>query len=579
MVARTLLTAMMLLLAAAPAAAAPFLNLEKPQPYELMIQGFELDRPATVEIDAVGRGADDHSWVRVWRDSREDDDVLTVYAWILDAATREPVWVMDAWETDRVRGALRRAEDRVDLEAGRYEVYFFSGHGWLEREEEMDREGKDRYRWGRSWSREVEDLREDLQECHVRLSSGTAAPRLYTPEAEAEGAVVSFQRVGDSQLLTAGLNVKSASRLQVYSLIEFPKGSREPADYGWIVDAESRQVVWTAAEALTRRAGGSRKNREVDEEISLPPGRYEVHYGTDDSHSWEKFNANPPFDPMAWGMVLTPVDGADVSTYEPDTSARPRIDLTGVGDAAFEQAHFRLTRDGTVRVKALGEYSYGSREFVDYAWILDEESGETAWEMTERNTRGAGGAEKNRTFDGLVTLPAGIYTVLYVTDDSHAYGEWNAATPFEPTAWGVQVFEHGTPLEIVETDALPREAGVLVKMVRVGDNERRRESFRLEEQTRLHVTCVGEGDDGRFYDHGWILDDATGRTVWEMTWRNTVHAGGARKNRAFDDEIVLPAGSYTAYYETDGSHSFEGWNDRRPRDPMAWGLTVRRVQP
>ena len=76
------------------------------------------------------------------------------------------------------------------------------------------------------------------------------------------------------------------------------------------------------------------------------------------------------------------------------------------------------------------------------------------------------------------------------------------------------------------------------------------------------------------YDFGRIDNDETSRQVWEMTWRNTDHAGGARKNRVFDDTIVLDSGTYEVHYVTDGSHSFNDWNASRPRDAMNWGITV-----
>ena len=42
--------------------------------------------------------------------------------------------------------------------------------------------------------------------------------------------------------------------------------------------------------------------------------------------------------------------------------------------------------------------------------------------MTYRATEPAGGAPKNRRFDGVVTLPAGEYVLRYETDDSHSFG-------------------------------------------------------------------------------------------------------------------------------------------------------------
>ncbi len=76
------------------------------------------------------------------------------------------------------------------------------------------------------------------------------------------------------------------------------------------------------------------------------------------------------------------------------------------------------------------------------------------------------------------------------------------------------------------------------------------------------------------YDYGWIEDANTRRVVWEMTYRRTEHAGGDKKNRLFDDTLLLRKGDYIVYYETDDSHSFGDWNTAQPYDPMNWGITV-----
>ncbi len=585
---RILLLGLATLIVAAPASAQPFLQMDNPEPYELIVQGFTLDAATAVQIDAVGRVSSSKggSWVQDWRGSREDR-AMTCYAWILDSQTRKPVWVMDAWETERVKGNrnLREVHEELELEPGRYELYFYSGHGWLiQKDDDWDDEGKDdkdKYRWGRSWSREVDDLREDLEECFVKLS-GPAKVDTWQPDGAFRGAVLSFNEMGNGQLRSSGLAVKSAAKLRIYSLIEFPKGSREPADYGWIVDERSGEVVWSATDAMSRRGGGSRKNRLIDEEIAFEPGRYIVYYGTDDSHSYEEFNANPPHDPLNWGMTLVPVSGASsVSTFAAGGQGTALIDLSGARDGDFLQEHFRLSSRAELRIYAIGEYSYSDRDFVDYAWIVDEGTGQVAWEMTEGNTMGAGGAEKNRMFNGSVSLDAGDYTLYYVADDSHAYDDWNAATPFDPEAWGVRIYPgegfSASSFSSIQESELAREVGVLVRMVRVGNQERRRERMSLDRDQRVHIYAIGEGDGGEMYDYAYIVDDNTGRTVWEMTYRKTVHAGGAKKNRLFDEEIALKAGSYEVWFVSDGSHSFEGFNSRRPKDPMAWGITIRKV--
>ena len=66
--------------------------------------------------------------------------------------------------------------------------------------------------------------------------------------------------------------------------------------------------------------------------------------------------------------------------------------------------------------------------------------GGRVWEMTYGATDNAGGASKNRRFDGTITLPAGDYVLRYQTDGSHAFGSWNADPPDEPEMWGITIY-------------------------------------------------------------------------------------------------------------------------------------------
>ena len=118
---------------------------------------------------------------------------------------------------------------------------------------------------------------------------------------------------------------------------------------------------------------------------------------------------------------------------------------------------------------------------------------------------------------------------------------------------------------------------MLAQLVGIGDNERKRERFTLERNGQIRIYALGEGQDRVMHDYAWIENDR-GRIVWEMTSRDTERAGGARKNRMVNETIDLDAGDYTVYYESDGSHSFEGWNDKPPRDRWSWGVTIKTVE-
>lgn len=569
-----------ILITSAAAPAAEILSLAAPGLVGVQAGGFELRQAATVQIDAVGReqyddrgrnwfrGDDDRdSWFSLGND---DDNDLVAYAWILDAATREIVWGMDARDTDRGEmGDLVEVSEAIELPAGRYEVYLTSNHGALKRALDGD--------WSsRSMRREAEEIEEELERVKVVVSSDAQATT-FTPDGVRKESVIAITGVGDSELHRKAFALDRKLRLQLYGLMEYPGGSDGPADFGWIIDLESGERVWDMSDRRGRRAGGGSKNRVLDRDLELGPGQYMLVYGSDDSHSATEFNAAPPDDPMAWGVQLMLKDNADRSAVrEIATPSRgePLIDFSRAGDDEFFEQAFRMNSDGRVHIYALGEGVDDGWTWVDYGWIIDASSGETVWSMDDRNTFYAGGADKNRMFDGAVSLKKGDYVVFFVTDGSHSEEEFNAAAPFDPDAWGLQLYGDGKA-RLLDMEDVQKASGMLVSITRVRDNDRVRERFTLDRETRVEIHAVGEGAGREMYDFGWIRDLDSRRVIWEMDYRDTDHAGGAQKNREVRETISLPAGEYEVIYETDGSHAFGDWNDRQPDNPLMWGITVR----
>ncbi len=111
--------------------------------------------------------------------------------------------------------------------------------------------------------------------------------------------------------------------------------------------------------------------------------------------------------------------------------------LTEVGDEQHQSVDFSLKKTMNVRVYAIGEGAGGS--VFDYGWIADA-TGRKVWSMHARESAHAGGADKNLLANQVVKLPAGKYTLHYVTDDSHAYRAWNAAPP-DHLFWGIRILE------------------------------------------------------------------------------------------------------------------------------------------
>jgi len=196
--------------------------------------------------------------------------------------------------------------------------------------------------------------------------------------------------------------------------------------------------------------------------------------------------------------------------------------------------------------------------------------------MNYEDSDHAGGGRKNRIFDSKMTFEKGNYIAYFVTDDSHSYFDWNTSPPFDQDHWGITIiaadkkFDSNNITEFNETE----DKSALVSIIRVRDEANKQKKFTLENDSMVRIYAIGEGDHGEMYDYGWIEDEKSGRVLWEMTYRMTDRAGGARKNRLYDDTISLKAGNYTVYYESDDSHSFNDWNATPPHDPFHWGITI-----
>jgi hypothetical protein len=560
--------------ATSPAQADTLVKLDRYEMDELLSRGFELPRKVRIEIEAIGARP---RWT-------EDD---AAYAWILDTTTREVVWTQERQRTERVDGdrVLRRCKSEIELGPGRYELYAWAGLDW-------NNNWRVRFADWNGWSRGHSDndrggdreLRRAVRDCRVELRSSDISAnevQAFEPTGAIPGALHQMTRLTDEQFLHVGLVVDRPMDLRLYSVCEYPRGSDSPADGGWIVNESTRERVWSMRRRDTHQGGGSEKNRVFDDTVHFEAGRYVLYYGSDGSHSYEEWNAAPPDDPMNWGVSILPGKDADPAAVHvnPNWSrGEPILKLTEARDEDILEKPFRLANDTNLQVYALGEWDEGNDEFADRAYITKASSDEVVWEMSERNTEFAGGAEKNRQFDGTVKLQAGEYVAHYETDDSHSYRDWNADAPFDSEAWGLSLYAGSTLGNNAFTllKSMPDEpAGeALVRLVQIGDNAREKANLKLSKPTTVHIYALGEGVEGRMFDYAWIEEEKSGDIAWEMTFRSTRPAGGARKNRKFDADVRLDPGNYVVYYESDGSHSYPDWNDRRPPDGRRWGITI-----
>jgi hypothetical protein len=251
------------------------------------------------------------------------------------------------------------------------------------------------------------------------------------------------------------------------------------------------------------------------------------------------------------------------------------VSLTRVRNNDYVSAGFSLKFDTRLRVYCIGERD-NDEDLADYGWIVDAKTHERVWEMRDVDTYHAGGAEKNRMVDEIITLPKGMYLACFQTDGSHAYQSWNSDPPYDEEHWGLTIMGAGEKFDpkSVSTFSEEAEKGVIAQIITVSDDKHLSKAFTLDRPTKIRVYAIGEGQNREMYDYGWIEDANTGRTVWEMTYNMTMHAGGAKKNRMVNTSILLDKGTYELRYETDDSHSFNDWNADPPDDRAHWGITL-----
>lgn len=543
----------------------------------LVVQGFELQGRGEVAVSAVGG-------------KLEYSDKFFAYGWIINADNRELEWTMqsDCDDEDQVSDYLSECDGTITLPAGRYEAYFYtagpsyyfsSGYD-VDINDLGDIIGLIGDAIKNNGNHDIQFEEEDLEDLYFKVTTDARFSTYKPIFSKPSDAVVYINKPETEEYIKQGFTLGRELDLQVYAIGEYSDSYRVFVDGGWIINASTREKVWAMDKWNTTRAGGATKNRSIRDIITLPPGNYIAYYATDDSHDAGEWNSPPPADPLNYGMTISVVNPDDmkyVSNFDDMHHEVEIIRMTRVRDDAFEKSGFTLNKDSRIHIFALGERSYSTDELADYGWITNAETMERVWEMTADNTGYGGGAAKNCQFDGIVDLPAGNYMVYYRTDDSHAYGDWNAAAPFDKRNYGISLFGVGdtfTDSSFELVDQFQPGGSVLVDLTGLGDYEDISRSFTLDSDTKIRVMALGEGKSRVMYDYGWIENKKTGEVVWEMTYRKTRHAGGADKNRMAVANLTLAKGDYIAHFVTDDSHSLEHFNASPPDEPERWGMMI-----
>ena len=465
---------------------------------DLKSAGFTLSEGKEISIYAVGSGEKTY---------REDDKAsfmsdpgnMFAYAWILNAKNREMVWRMTYKNSRGNRGDqfAREFKGDIELEAGNYEVYysakkpdytyfddgFFSLGKFFNKlfgDEDFYEKTRD------SWKIEIRGIDAIVHEDGISKYH----------KAIRDQAVVSMTGLDNSEFRQEGFKLKKGIEVEIYAIGE--THGADVFDYGWIVNAENSEKIWETLPDKGKYAGGAIKNNFWREKLNLKPGSYWVYFVMDDSHSPDFWNANPPFDPDFYGITISfAAKKFDPGIVEPliKQKVTPIIELTRLGDDEFVQEGFKLSTPMQVRIYALGEGRRG--EMFDYGWIIDLKTGEKIWEMTYNSTRNAGGADKNRLVDQVITLAEGSYMVYFVTDDSHSYRGWNSSPPYNPANWGITIYPADPKINIKNIEKLEEALlaeNIISQIIRVRDGRLHQERFELERNSPIRIYAIGEGD-------------------------------------------------------------------------------------
>ncbi len=388
--------------------------------------GFALRGPADVRVACLGEVLDRRAYDG---------------GWIEDADSGKKVWRFDPFHAEHAGGSRknRLVAEVVHLPAGRYIAHYATD---------------DEHSYPKFNSLPPDDpLAWGLVVRVVRPEDAALIEPFAADEAWRRNVVAALVEVGDSEQRSAGFTLRRPLAVRVVALGEGT--GHELADLGWIVDARTHETVWEMEYDLTEHAGGAEKNRVEDQVVRLPAGSYVAHYSTDGSHAYGDWNSEPPFERHRWGITVLAADPSytpdDVAAFDPEKDQPAALArITRVRSDQRREATFTLERDGDVEVYALGESE--GHEMADLGWIEEAGSGRKVWEMTYGDTEPAGGARKNRVFRGRLHLPAGAYRVLYTTDGSHAWRDWNSDPPRDPDSWGITV----TLAERLPAEAAPK---------------------------------------------------------------------------------------------------------------------------
>lgn len=213
------------------------------------------------------------------------------WGWVRECTSGEVVWAMDANQSAWAGGARknRMSEAVAQLEPGEYLLTYVTD---------------DSHSGGSGWN-SAPPWDADRAGITVCWFGERPDPGSYVAFAPARSSRLLgiIPAVGDGADETVTFSLRRPATVRV--VCQGEGGTSELYDYGWIEREDTGERVWTMTFEITAHAGGARKNREWRGELKLPAGSYRLRYVSDDSHSFNDWNAPPPRHFGAdWGIAV-----------------------------------------------------------------------------------------------------------------------------------------------------------------------------------------------------------------------------------------------------------------------------------
>jgi signal transduction histidine kinase/ligand-binding sensor domain-containing protein/DNA-binding response OmpR family regulator len=135
--------------------------------------------------------------------------------------------------------------------------------------------------------------------------------------------IASIKRVENNKFITEQFLIKKTTDVLIYSTGE--GDLEELLDFGWITSEKSNEVVWKMEPDKTRYIegnfresihGGPFKNREQITLITLNPGKYQLHYRSNEKHAFGNWIEGGPPKPDMWGISIFLIKNSDYNKIQ-----------------------------------------------------------------------------------------------------------------------------------------------------------------------------------------------------------------------------------------------------------------------